>query len=60
MCLGNRVLGGLSTNEERRREMEDSLGKKEKAKRGGRELNASQCKNVRIWRSVHHTVFSCA
>lgn len=33
VCLGNRVLGGWSTNEERRREMEDSLGKKEKRQR---------------------------
>lgn len=33
MCLGNRVLGGLSTNEERHREMEDSLRKKEKKQR---------------------------
>lgn len=32
---------------------------RKKAKRGGRELNASQCKNVRMVFCASHCVFSC-
>ncbi len=55
VCLGNRVLGGLSTNEERRREMEDSLGKKEKKQR--EEEGSWTLLSVRmcVWCSVRHT-----